>query len=1263
MSGNVSLAQTQISVSEVTGSAAVVIKRAGSLAGEVFVRWRITGDTATEGLDYLGVDGTVIIPDGVASVIVPVTILDDTIGEATEVFTFALIEAEGATLLAPRTTRVHILDDETPAPPPPVEPPLVSNYDIEKVELVTGLIQPVRFAFAPFDPSLVFVAEKSGRVMLADLDTGTTSVFLDLTAETNSAGDRGLLDVILHPDFVANPYVYVFHVVDPSETAELSGPAGRDGEGNRYSHVVRYTADAATGYTSVVAGSAVVLVGGAGDSITDISGDGALNFTDPAFAGALSSEREINPGDVAINGFKQNYLKGDSLSHNGGKLLFGPDGMLYVLTGDATSYNYADPHTPEVFSLDTLSGKVLRIDPLTGRGLADNPFAVLAENLDANAAKVYQLGLRNPFSADFSADGRLFIADVGWFTYEEINSGGPGAHFGWPFFEGGDNGVLERAPGYRDLPEAAAIYAAWEAGALTISPAFRAFHHDAGQPGFPLQSITSGGIVGATSPYPVALQDDFVFTDFTTGDMFSVDINNSADIRFIENWGGGFGPVHMVQGQDGYLYYADLIAGTIGRLIITEAPPPGPQELLAIGSAELVNPDLGEFRLTPAANFQAGGVASTTRVDLRADARFEFEYYFGDSDAAADGGGFVLHDDPRGTQALGGAGGFLGLFGISRAVAIEFDVWNNNESEPGDGFINDHSVIFLPDNAAAIGAAGRVDLGNIEDGLWHRVEVTWSAATRTLAYSFDGVLRDSAAGISPAVFGGSDFAHFAITGATGGVNAPFATRLVAADVLYEDVAGNQAPVVFGGARFSMSIEENVSGVIRQMQGTDAEGDAIIWSIAPGLDAGRFAIDASGQLSFTSPADYEAPDDANGDRTYDVTVEAHDAAGAVTTQAIRLTITDVVFEAIEGSDAGELILGTSGGDVIIAYGGNDTVRGGAGNDTIIATDGDGNDEYNGGVGAGDTYSLERTSGDAIVSLRARTATSATTGSDTLIGIENVTGGSGNDSLTGDAASNVLRGLAGNDTLFGLGGDDFLYGGNGNDLLNGGRGADWMEGGAGDDRYVVDDIEDVVVELGGGGYDRVDAAVSWTLGWELEMLVLTGSGNLSGTGNGLDNRITGNSGANVLAGEAGNDSLSGGAGNDLLDGGEGNNGLNGGAGNDTLLAGPGNNTLTGGADADIFRFAGLSGSGTRITDFVQGVDLLEVSAAGFAGLGLGALGAGQFSLNGAAGATAQFVYATASGVLSWAAEGSAGPLVQIARLTNKPALDASDFQVIA
>src|SRR5690242_3235230 len=136
MSGTISIVDTEVRVDETAGVAYETIARTGSLSGDVTITYGLTADTATEGADYVGDFGTVVMPDGASEVTVPIQILDDTIAEPTEDLVFSIVTADGATIFAPRTSRVYILDDENPAPPPPAEPPLASDYNVVQTPVV-----------------------------------------------------------------------------------------------------------------------------------------------------------------------------------------------------------------------------------------------------------------------------------------------------------------------------------------------------------------------------------------------------------------------------------------------------------------------------------------------------------------------------------------------------------------------------------------------------------------------------------------------------------------------------------------------------------------------------------------------------------------------------------------------------------------------------------------------------------------------------------------------------------------------------------------------------------------------------------------------------------------------------------------------------------------------------------------------------------------------------------------------------------------------
>jgi VCBS repeat-containing protein len=278
-------------------------------------------------------------------------------------------------------------------------------------------------------------------------------------------------------------------------------------------------------------------------------------------------------------------------------------------------------------------------------------------------------------------------------------------------------------------------------------------------------------------------------------------------------------------------------------------------------------------------------------------------------------------------------------------------------------------------------------------------------------------------------------------------------------------------------------------------------------------------------------------------TIGVSFYSDGTAGSDGSSAINIEL----LEYYGGSGNDIVVAGDSlvGFDYVEGRGGDDSLTGGAGRDTLLG--GDGNDLLDGGAdndrldgGSGDDVMVVGHDGDQVIEL-------ANGGTDTvrasisyalpsevehlvLLGTAGLTG-------TGNAKVNQITGNDGNNALHGAGGGDTLRGGAGDDYLDGGAEGDRMEGGAGDDVFEVDHADDHVVEEAGEGSDTVRSGITYSLGEDLEKLVLTGTADLDGTGNGLANAVTGNSGANRLHGADGDDRIEGRAGDDTLHGGVG------------------------------------------------------------------------------------------------------------------------------
>jgi glucose/arabinose dehydrogenase len=255
-----------------------------------------------------------------------------------------------------------------------------------EIQYATGLTDPTAMAFAP-DPCptsgtpvhRLFVCEKEGTVRVFRNGVLQPNPFLTVNADTR--GERGLDGICFDPNFATNGNVYVYYTISQ---ADLSLPT--------HNRLSRFTADP--------------------------------SHPDVAVAGSETPIMEMDD------------LRYNSYIHNGGALHFGPDGKLYISTGENGNASNAQ-------ALDTILGKILRINPVPENADGTNPESTFpADNPFYNSTTgknraIYIRGLRNPFTFNFQpGTGRMFIDDVGSAFWEEINEGIAGANYGWPIVEG-----------------------------------------------------------------------------------------------------------------------------------------------------------------------------------------------------------------------------------------------------------------------------------------------------------------------------------------------------------------------------------------------------------------------------------------------------------------------------------------------------------------------------------------------------------------------------------------------------------------------------------------------------------------------------------------------------------------------------------------------------------------------------------------------------------------------------------------------------------
>ncbi len=287
---------------------------------------------------------------------------------------------------------------------------LPGNPQIALVQIADGFLDPVNVANAGDGSGRIFVVERAGRIKIVNADGSVNDdYFLDLTT-INPLGtdvqtgfvEQGLYSVAFHPDFAENGYFYVHYA---------SLPFNGDGV------IVRFTVD-------------------------------------PESPDVMTPERTNETARVILR------IEQPWYNHNGGQIEFGPDGFLYIGSGDG---GWEGDPLQTGQDLSTLLGKILRIDVDVPDDVlppyripADNPYATAAKEQlmslfgiteeqfatirTAARPEIWAFGVRNPYEFAFDGEtGNLFIADVGQNHWEEIlfqPAGEAGVNYGWPHMQG-----------------------------------------------------------------------------------------------------------------------------------------------------------------------------------------------------------------------------------------------------------------------------------------------------------------------------------------------------------------------------------------------------------------------------------------------------------------------------------------------------------------------------------------------------------------------------------------------------------------------------------------------------------------------------------------------------------------------------------------------------------------------------------------------------------------------------------------------------------
>lgn len=617
-------------------------------------------------------------------------------------------------------------------------------------ETVTDRLDgPTSFAFAP--DGRIFISQKAGAVKVVHNGELLDENFIDLSHEVNQMGDRGLMGVTVHPQFPAVPYVYFAYVYEPLEAK------GYSDNGARVGRVLRIEAEPGNPNRHRP-DSGVVLLG-----------------TNSTFEQIGNPEKADTPPFSCIdeNGeHVRDCLPTEGTAHTVNTLRFGPDGALYVSVGDGSVNGNVNIRAQDI---DSLAGKILRINPNTGQGYASNPFYDGDPN--SNRSKVYALGLRNPFRFELHpTTGELYLGEVGNDAWEEISRGGAGANFGWPCYEG---------------PEVAANHDACQPlfdGAVPVVEALYAYPHERSM------GAAIGGDFYTGDAYPAHYRGAYFFADFNAGliEYMTLDSGRAVVNNFATNV---LGPVQISMGPDGNLYVLSIVMGALYRIryVSGENTPP-----TAVAVAE---PTSGAQPLEVA-------FSGSDSFDVDEDA-LSFVWDFGDGEQSETADPTHTYEEPGGytaTLTVTDSRGEVSTDSVEIAVGSEPPVVSILEPAPGTRYRIGDRITFR-------GAAT-----DAEDGELTGSSLQWTAVLHHNEHvHYDFYNGDGTEGsFEYADHGDNTYLELCLTATdSGGLETQECVDLRAQEVTYTfDSEPSGLPVLYAGSPyvtpFSVTTQVNAS---------------------------------------------------------------------------------------------------------------------------------------------------------------------------------------------------------------------------------------------------------------------------------------------------------------------------------------------------------------------------------------------------------------------------------------------------------------------